>query len=192
MGKQLPTEQPEQPSESQARPRCSIAKGYALALFLILVILLVAADRFSKLAIAATLNVGESFVFIPGIVEFVFVENRGGAFGLFAGAGPLFLIVAAVVVTIALVYLLKAKELRPLVVVSLALIVSGALGNAYDRLMSGVVTDFIHTLFVEFAVFNVADCCLTIGEVLLACCIIGHMLANRPGALGRGAGNGTA
>lgn len=135
-----------------------------LLIFVVFTGVLIAADRASKLAALAAFGNGQSLVVIPGILECTLVWNRGAAFGLFEGAGPLFLAVALFVVGMALVYLLKSRQPRLLVALSLALIVAGAVGNAYDRLASGAVPDFLHLLFVEFPVFNLADCCLTMGE----------------------------
>jgi len=52
-------------------------------------------------------------------------------------------------------------------VVGFSLIVTGALGNATDRLRHGAVVDFIHPLFIDFPIFNVADSCITIGVIIL-------------------------
>ncbi|MDR1088317.1 MAG: signal peptidase II [Coriobacteriales bacterium] len=138
----------------------------ALILFVVLVLVLLALDRATKLLAIEVLSSTGPVAFLPAFLDFALVYNTGGAFGLFEGGGVLFVGVAVLAVVAIVVYLIKARQLQLPVVVALSLIAAGALGNAYDRAVSGAVPDFIHTLFIEFPVFNIADCCLTIGEVI--------------------------
>lgn len=139
----------------------------ALALFGVLAVVLLVADRITKNIAVDQLTGSGSVPFLPPLLDFVLVYNRGGAFGLFEGGGILFVIVALLAVIAIIVYLVKAPQLRLPVVLALALIAAGALGNAYDRATAGAVPDFLHTLFIEFPVFNVADISLTLGEIVL-------------------------
>ncbi|MDR1358851.1 MAG: signal peptidase II [Coriobacteriales bacterium] len=139
----------------------------ALILFIVLAAALLVLDRATKIIAIEVLSNSGPVAFLPAFLDFVLVYNTGGAFGLFEGGGVLFVGVALIAVVAIVVYLIKAQQLLPPVVVALSLIAAGALGNAYDRAVSGAVPDFIHTLFIEFPVFNVADCCLTIGEAVL-------------------------
>lgn len=126
------------------------------------------ADRASKRAIEAVLAPGQSMPFLPGILDFQLVYNTGAAWGMLDGALAFFLVIALGVTAAAVVYLFRYEHHRSYEVVALSLVVAGALGNLYDRLVYGRVTDFLHTLFVDFPVFNVADSCITVGIVLLA------------------------
>jgi signal peptidase II len=159
-------ERPQQmPEQRRARKRVFI-------LFAIVCVILVALDRLTKVVAQEVLGGGNSIDCIPGLFDFALTYNTGAAFGIFEGAGPLF-VIAALVATIAiLVFLAKGKLVTRPVTLALAMIVAGALGNAYDRLMFGAVPDFIRTLFIEFPLFNVADCCLTVGEGVLVILLI--------------------
>ena len=130
-------------------------------------VLLLALDRITKNIAIDVLTDSGPLVFLPALLDFVLVYNIGGAFGLFEGGAVFFVGVAVIALIAIIVYLIKAKELYTSVVISLAMISAGALGNAIDRAMYGAVPDFIHTLFIEFPVFNVADIALTLGEILL-------------------------
>lgn len=139
----------------------------ALIIFTVLTLLLLALDRVTKMVAIDILSETGPIVFIPGVLDFVLVYNTGGAFGLFEGGAVFFVGVAVIALIVIVAYLIKAQQLRAPVVVALALISAGALGNAYDRAIDHAVPDFIHTLFMEFPVFNVADICLTVGEIFL-------------------------
>ncbi|MDR2035745.1 MAG: signal peptidase II [Coriobacteriales bacterium] len=139
----------------------------AFVLFTVLVLVIIALDRFTKILAIEQLTGSDPLAFLPLFLDFALVYNTGGAFGLFAGGGVIFVAVALLAVGVILGYLIKAKELRLLIVITLAMISAGALGNAYDRAMIGAVPDFIHTLFMDFPVFNVADMALTVGEFAL-------------------------
>src|SRR5260370_13279118 len=98
------------------------------------------------------------------------IRNAGAAFG-FAPVGPWFFLIAALAVLIGLaVYVLRQRgDLRGDAV--FGLIVGGALGNAFDRIVNGGgVTDFINFHF--WPVFNVADSGVSVGVVLL---IVGYL-----------------
>ena len=136
-----------------------------MALFMALI---VAADQITKALVRAEIPYGHAVPLWPGVVQLTHVENVGAAFSMLGGARWFFLVL--VVVYFAGVGLLirrrvvtKAPELW-----ALAAIGGGALGNAIDRAVSGAVTDMIEPLFMEFAVFNVADIFITCGAVFLA------------------------
>jgi len=137
----------------------------ALVIFLIIVLAILVLDRVTKIIAIEQLTDNPPIAFLPLLLDFALVYNTGGAFGIFEGAGTLFVIVAIVAVLVILIYLLRAKQLYLPIVLALALIAGGALGNAYDRAVDGAVPDFIHTLFIEFPVFNIADMALTVGEI---------------------------
>lgn len=142
-------------------------RSNALILFTVSTMILLAVDRVTKVIAVDVLTDSGPTVFLPALLDFVLVYNTGGAFGLFEGGATLFVGVAVLAVIVIIAYLVRAKQLHLPVVFALSLISAGALGNAYDRLMIGAVPDFIHTLFMEFPVFNVADCLLTVGEIVL-------------------------
>lgn len=135
-------------------------------------LLVLAADRVTKI-LAARLP-AEGLVLIPGVVGLRYAENRGMAFSLLSGH-PRLLGVVSLAVIIAAFLILRKKKIPPLPMVGLMLMLGGAVGNMIDRFLTGTVTDMVETLFVDFAIFNVADACLCVGCGL----VILHLLFGR-------------
>ena len=106
-----------------------------------MIIVIVAIDQITKYFAKTYLLGNGAKPFIKGVVEFVYAQNTGVAFSLFDGGRWLFW--------------------------SLGVIVSGAIGNLIDRIFLGYVIDFINPTFVNFAVFNIADCAVTLGTISL-------------------------
>ena len=143
----------------------ALKKWLPLGLFAVLIVVL---DQITKAIVWAKIPYGAEVRFLPKLIGLTWVENSGAAFSMFRGMRWLFL--ALVVVFLAVVGLLiykkivtKAPELW-----CLAAVCGGAVGNAIDRAARGTVTDMIEPLFVDFAVFNVADCFITCGTIALA------------------------
>lgn len=133
-----------------------------------MIILIVAFDRITKYFAKLYLYGKGARTFIKGVVEFVYAENTGVAFSLFSGGRWFFIILTAVAVIACLVYMFKGKGNNNLWLFwSLGVIVSGAIGNLIDRIFLGYVIDFINPTFVNFAVFNIADCAVTLGAISL-------------------------
>jgi signal peptidase II len=150
----------------------------ACLLFAVVIVLVVVFDQMTKALVRASFDrVGDYVVVVPGLFNFQLVHNTGAAFGMFAGRQIYFILMAVVISVFAVVYLVKSHHHSVLETVTLALIVSGAIGNVIDRIMNGYVTDFIATAFVDFPVFNVADCAITIGCALFA---LSFVLGNSP------------
>lgn len=125
-------------------------------------------DQISKALIRATIPLNTWITPIKGFsfLKFVHITNDGVAFGMLQGAGWIFAILAVIVAAAIIYYFPKVNKKDPFVRWALALMLSGALGNLIDRLLQhGKVTDFIAA--GNFAVFNGADSCITIGTGLL-------------------------
>ena len=146
-----------------------------MTLFLILTVILVAADQFSKYIALTSLKPVGNITFIKGFMEFTFVENRGAAFGILNGARWLFVIITIAVTAVIIYYIAKkmpkTKEYKFLPL-SLMLILAGAWGNAIDRLIRGYVVDYFEFTFFSWPVFNVADIYVVVGTVLLAVLLV--------------------
>jgi len=131
-------------------------------------------DRLAKWSVERNLTLHDSIQIIPGFFRITHVENRGAAFGLFADSPSewkiamlvLFSLVALVIVS---ALLWKNSHSMTTTGVGLALILGGALGNLWDRLLSGRVVDFL--LFYvgqyQWPAFNVADSAIVVGAGLL-------------------------
>ena len=124
-------------------------------------------DRYTKVLAVEALSAGQAIPFIPGFLDFLLVYNEGAAFGILEGARLYFLVTALIACIAIIIYLALAKRHSLLRVIALALICAGAVGNAIDRFISGKVVDFIHTLFIEFPLFNIADSAITVGVIAM-------------------------
>lgn len=125
---------------------------------------ILAADRITK-DLAPNLP-REGTVLIPGVLGLRYTENKGIAFSLLSGK-PFLLGILSLVVIVAVILYVRKKELEPLPLTALLMMLAGAAGNMVDRFFTGYVPDMIEFLFVDFAVFNVADAALTVGCVLM-------------------------
>ena len=125
-------------------------------------------DQVTKILAQNNLSNGTNIVVIPHILGFSYVRNEGAAFGIFADKRWIFMIFSTVAILVMIYFLLKKKNEHLLFVISVSMLVGGGIGNMIDRIFRGYVIDFFKFLFMKFAVFNVADCFVTIGAVLLA------------------------
>jgi len=143
-------------------------------LHLLIALSVVILDRVAKWAVARNIALHDSIPVIPDFFRITHVENRGAAFGLFADSPSewkiavlvLFSVVALVIVS---ALLWRNSHAMSTTGVGLALILGGAIGNLWDRLVSGKVVDFL--LFYigqyQWPAFNVADSAIVIGAGLL-------------------------
>jgi signal peptidase II len=153
---------------------------------LIIALIVIALDRWSKLWIIHNIRIGHATTIIPGVFRLTHVLNTGAAFSLFEGsASPatvrnllIAFSVFAVVVVLALLW--KFGREFSLVSFSLALILGGALGNLYDRVRFSHVVDFleVHIVHYHWPDFNIADSAICIG----ACLMLIEMLRPQHGA----------
>ena len=106
-------------------------------------------------------------VLIPGVIAVRPARNTGMAFSLLSGH-PFLLGILSLAILAGAFLALRGRKLSGLARTALALMLGGALGNLADRLLTGYVPDMLEFLFVDFAVFNVADACLVTGCGLAA------------------------
>ena len=130
--------------------------------------LLIGIDQILKVIVQANLQLHESVPFIPGIISFTYVENTGAAFNSFDGQ-RWFLIGLTGLAVLFLLYLLAFRKLKnPVVIWHVAVILAGGVGNLIDRVFrDGSVIDYIEFKFVNFAIFNFADCMVVLGVISL-------------------------
>ncbi len=116
---------------------------------------------------------GQSVPFIPGFMNFTYVENTGAAFSLFNDATWVLAIISLIMSVVVIYFLFKYKDkFSWLFRLSMCFIAGGAIGNLIDRLFLGYVVDMLEFAFVDFAIFNVADAFLTFGAIMLGVFII--------------------
>lgn len=136
-------------------------------------ILLIAADRITKKLAVLHLMKGDIDI-IPGVLSLHYLENRGAAWGIFQNAFWLFYLITIVIVFVMAVFYAKIPYERSyyLLRFTIILLTAGAIGNFIDRAVWQYVVDFIYFKWINFPVFNVADCFVCIAAFLLIYCII--------------------
>lgn len=126
---------------------------------------LVALDQWVKWWVVSNIPVGETLSFIPHILGLNHVHNTGGAWSMLNQHTWLLSIVSAIVILIILFVLVRRVVRRPFGVITLTMVLAGAVGNLIDRIRLGYVVDMFQTLFMNFPIFNVADICVVCGGI---------------------------
>ena len=141
---------------------------------LLIIIIGFIADRFTKLW-AVTLNGKEGIEIIKNFFAFEYLENRGAAFGILQNKQMFLSMFTLLIILGVIIYLFKYRPKTTILKISLSMIISGALGNLYDRIIHKYVIDFIMFHYKDvyyFPTFNVADILVVVGTALLALCVI--------------------
>ena len=134
-------------------------------LYAVLVVALVGLDQLVKFLVRANIGLGEAVPFLPHILQFTYVQNTGAAFSLFEEHTWILALISLAASILLVVLLLKKVFPHPFAMVCLSVVLAGAVGNLIDRVFLGYVTDMFQTLFINFAVFNVADICVVCGGI---------------------------
>ncbi|MBQ8389118.1 MAG: signal peptidase II [Clostridia bacterium] len=100
-------------------------------------------------------------------IQFRYIENRGAAWGMFSDQRWVFMTFSTVAIVGVLIFMFVKKPKSRLLNASLSLIVAGGIGNMIDRVFAGYVVDFLDFTFMDFPVFNGADCFVCIGAGML-------------------------
>ncbi len=135
-------------------------------IILILSAAAVAIDQILKTLVSQNLKPNGNVTAIPGLLNFIYLENRGAAFGILQNK-QWFFVAATSIITIAIIILLfRYSHHNFFSYAAAALIIAGGLGNLIDRVRLGYVVDYISVSFFP-PIFNFADICVTIGTVFL-------------------------
>ena len=133
-----------------------------------------ALDRLTKWIIENRMSVFDTHTVIPGFFDIVHAQNKGAAFSMFADSNsvwrPVFLIGLSLAALVLVGWILrKSAQLDRPTAIGLSLILGGALGNVFDRIVTGAVTDFLDFYIgdLHWPAFNVADSAIVIGSCLL-------------------------
>ena len=152
-----------------------MAARFGKLTWLWLSIIVIAADQISKHWFVANFNLYEHMQVIPDLFSWTLAYNRGAAFSFLANEAGwqrwFFAIIALAVSLVLVVWLKRLKANETWLAIALALVLGGAIGNLYDRVVLGHVVDFILVHWKDqwyFPAFNIADSAITVGAVMLA------------------------
>ena len=150
-----------------ARKTAARSSDSSLGLWLAVAALWLILDQFTKVLIVQNYQLGDS-TFVTNFFNVVRVHNYGAAWSSLSGK-TVFLVVVNVLILLAVAWLLVKKIVRhPLGVWGCVPIIIGGIGNIIDRVWHGYVVDMFHLQFMEFPIFNLADCFVVVGVILSA------------------------
>jgi signal peptidase II len=144
--------------------------------FFVVAALVFVADRITKNLVTDNVPYGTEFAAVDHLVWITNIHNSGAAFGM-APALAIFFLLASVAVSIGLAVYVVTHHNGLAADAVLGLILGGTVGNGYDRIVHGTVTDFIALHF--WPVFNIADSAVSVGVVLIA---LGYFVRAQPRA----------
>jgi signal peptidase II len=151
----------------QVRRRIAVTTSRPGVVFSLVALGVLLLDQLSKYLVRTNMEPGDALVLISDVLAVTYVRNIGGAFGMLAGYRTLFIAVMVLVLIGVAIYWYRTRPRFLWLSISLGLITAGALGNAIDRLDTGLVTDFIDVLGPVWPVFNVADSAVVVGVGML-------------------------
>ena len=138
------------------------------AVFTLFAVLIAAADQLIKYLVVENIPLFGEVPLLPGVLKLTLVHNEGAAYSSFRGMQWLFALIFVLFTLAALYeYFEKPMPFTRLERWCIAAIYGGGLGNMIDRVRQGYVVDMLETEFMEFPVFNLADCFITCGCLLL-------------------------
>ena len=141
--------------------------------YILFIIAIVLADQWTKWIVVENIPLYGRVEFWPGVLSWTYTKNTGAAWSMLEGQRWLFILIFAVLTVLLLLEYFKFK--MPFTTLErwlIAAIYAGGLGNIIDRVRLGYVVDMIHTDFMDFPVFNVADCFITCGCIGLMISLI--------------------
>lgn len=134
-------------------------------LYILIIIGAVALDQLVKYLVVQGMALGESIPVIEGIFHITRYHNTGAAFSSFEGQRVLLTALPCILIAVGLIYLWRYRRESRLLLVPIAMIIGGGIGNLIDRALLGYVVDMFD--FRVFPIFNVADSFVTVGCILL-------------------------
>lgn len=126
----------------------------------------IAGDQLLKYWVVRHLEIGQSAAFLPGLVRLTRLHNTGAAWGSFSGSTALLTAVTAVLLVTVAWLVLKKIIRHPLGLCAAMLVLGGGIGNMIDRICRGYVVDMFDLEFMDYPIFNLADCFVVVGVIL--------------------------
>ncbi len=129
-------------------------------------------DQTTKYLTTIKLSEYESFIVAEDLLSFTRYHNTGGPWSIFDGLPILFIIATLCIFALEFFYFKKHPLNHSTAKLSCAFINSGAIGNLLDRIFRGYVVDMIDLTFIDYPVFNFADCCVVVGAFMMCVYVI--------------------
>ena len=144
-------------------------KWISIVYSLILIGLLIFIDQWTKSLAIHHLQGKQDIILIPNVLQLHYLENTGAAFSLLEGKQNIFAVVTPILLILLLFVLFKMPRDKKFLYLDyiIVFLIAGAIGNYIDRIMNNYVVDFIYFSLINFPVFNVADCYVTVSVILL-------------------------
>ncbi len=138
---------------------------------------LVGVDQWVKIWAIENLQGQPSRSFLPigdfDWMHLTYTENTGAAFSILSGSRVFLIVFPLIMIVFCVVMLHRFYREHRWVLVTLPLMIAGGIGNLIDRIFrGGAVVDYLDLQLFDFAIFNFADCCVSIGVILLIICIL--------------------
>lgn len=143
-----------------------------LILFFTGIVLITVLDQLTKLMAVRGLVEIVTIPLIENVFHLTYCENKGAGFCVFSNYTWLLSIVTILIVAAAVLFVIIKRPKNKLLVTALTFMMGGAVGNLIDRIKLGYVVDFLDFRWINFPIFNVADCFITIGAIILAVYLI--------------------
>ncbi len=137
-----------------------------MTLYICLMVAVVLSDQFLKFYIQQNVPLNVSYEVIPDVLSIGYVRNFGAAWSMWLGQRWLLSIISLVALVI-FGYYFKKLHHNWGYGLGFSLLIGGTLGNLLDRLFSGYVVDMLELDLINFPVFNIADCALTLGVIVI-------------------------
>jgi len=131
-------------------------------------------DQITKAIVTANMEVGDTVPVIEDVFHFTYIRNEGAAFGMLSEHRWVFMTLSVVAIIAIGIYLFKFCKESLFTKIGLSLIIGGGIGNMIDRISLKYVVDMIDCRFIDFYVFNFADCCVCVGAGMV---ILGFILS---------------
>ena len=137
---------------------------------LVLILLLVFLDQFTKHLALVHLQDKPAIKIINGVLELNFLKNSGAAFGMLQNQKVFFILIAAIMLVVIAYVLFRMPDDKKynIMHILLVLVASGEAGNMIDRIHNDYVIDFIYFVIINFPIFNVADIYVTVATFIFA------------------------
>lgn len=137
-----------------------------MPLYFVIIIAIVILDQTVKHLIVGSIKLNDNISVVDGILSLAHIRNYGAAWSMLLGQIWFFVIISTVSLALMAFFFWKFRN-RPLYLTGLSLMIGGTIGNFIDRLRLGYVVDMFQLDFINFPIFNVADCALTIGVAVI-------------------------